>query len=159
MRFQHVIALAAAVAPALASDRAAGYEAVAMFDIYRLDGLRPEGDRTIATGCKGAKGGRCNFIEFIVHIDSISRTAFVDGKKTRVSTLNPSNVPANFDVNNPDIETASRMMDWQGWPNPAYGKNPKIEPKDDKPFFDSYAGQYDQKKLLGGLYESGSERD
>lgn len=33
MRLQHVLALAAAVVPALASDRAAGTEAVMMFDV------------------------------------------------------------------------------------------------------------------------------
>lgn len=70
-------------------------------------------------------------------------------------TINPASIPSGFDLDNPDIEAASKMKDWPGWPNPQYGKNPKIK----EPLYPSYSGQYDQKSLLGGLFNSGSTRD
>ncbi|KAJ4376060.1 hypothetical protein N0V83_001341 [Neocucurbitaria cava] len=155
MKLYQLLLLAAAASPVLASDRAAGYEAVMFYDIYRMDGLRPEGDRTIATGCKGAKGGRCNFAEFITHIQSGTQSVIINGQKATVGKFNPDNVPKSLDLENPDINEASKIMDWKGWLNPQYGKNPKVT----DPYYPSYDGKYDQKALLGKMYNSGKVRD
>lgn len=123
--------------------------------IYRLDGFRPAGDRTIAVNCKGKDGGRCNFADFISHIQGGTQSVIIDGKKASVGKFNPNNVPSSLDLDNPDIVEASKIMEWKGWLNPQYGRNPKVT----DPYYPSYDAKYEQKVLLGKLYNSGKQRD
>jgi hypothetical protein len=141
MQLRQLFLAAALSLSVLGSKRAGGWEAVLFYDSYRMDyDSHSEADRTIATGCKGAKGGRCNFAEFIEHIVPKTTTIKVDGVRKRVGKFNPANVPSTLDLDNPDPNEASKIMDWKGYPNP----NPNVG--GDLPGYDA---TYDKRSLLG----------
>jgi hypothetical protein len=118
-----------------------------------MDGYRPESERTIAAGCVGSNNGRCDFIEFLNHIDKQGvAIRGSNGKKQYVPRINPDSIPANLDRINPDRQQAAGLGDWLGRPNiearkpgaPATIKN--------------YDGSYDAKALLGSRYDTGPNK-
>ncbi|KAF2826310.1 hypothetical protein CC86DRAFT_382373 [Ophiobolus disseminans] len=120
MKLQTLFLLAAAAVPVWASAAASGWEAVLFYDVYRMDGYRPESERIIGGTCKGtAPGGRCNFIEFIKNIDSMNlyAKATEDGAVEKITRLNEQSIPGDLDRNDPDPAQAAKIGEWEGRPN------------------------------------------
>lgn len=79
-----------------------------------MDGFRPSSEQTIAADCKGAEGGRCDFIEFIIHISAVNLRAKVGNmdRKEYMKRLNEDSVPSSPNRLDPDISEASKIGDW-----------------------------------------------
>jgi hypothetical protein len=115
-----------------------------------MDGYRPESERTIAAGCVGSNNGRCDFIEFLNHIDKMNvAIRSPTGQKQYVPRMNPATIPATLDRNNPDRQQAAGIGDWIGRPNPEAQK-PKAPAT-----IKNYDGGYDARKLVGSRADDG----
>ncbi|KAF2251564.1 hypothetical protein BU26DRAFT_286221 [Trematosphaeria pertusa] len=114
--------------------------------MYRMDyDSHGAGDRTIAAKCEGShSGGGCNFAQFIDFIQKKrinSKAKDAQGRWIFVGNFDPSKVPADLDLENPDINKASEIMDWDSRTNPS--KRPG-----DPPYL-KYDGGYEASNLLG----------
>jgi hypothetical protein len=73
---------------------------------------------TIGKGCKGSPGhskGGCNFAQFVDFYQkhTIGRGRGSDGQKLPpAGKFDPTKVPKDIDLENPDITKASGIMDW-----------------------------------------------
>lgn len=90
--------------------------------MYRMDyDSHGAGDRTIAAKCEGShSGGGCNFAQFIDFIQKKrinSKAKDAQGRWIFVGNFDPSKVPADLDLENPDINKASEIMDWYVTPS------------------------------------------
>lgn len=112
-----------------------------------MDGYRPAGDQTIATGCKGTNGKRCNFLQFIDYIAQPNKI----GKKS-YPVINEANVPSTFDRENPCPSCAAEVIDWKGQEDPRHIAKPDMFKEK---YLPGYGGTYDQRALLGSRYTGG----
>lgn len=132
MKIQLILLAVSGISPVLGSALAGGYETVMFYTMYRMDQAANSGKGTIANGCKPAP---CNFDEFVSYIDKSGNYV---GSQGHIS-----------DLDNPDIDQAIKIKDWDGTgkPNPELKTNPDAVPKKM-----GYVYTYKQDALLGSRY-------